>query len=157
MKTRSRFTLPGLFTSNGRGNVRKLLRALFLAVPMAIVVAAALIPMPLQWSVGGMIFGLLFFQLALVGSFDSLLPDTRVYLDLRAETDRLLELIRELNAAAIEAKQAGVDPLDHTEPIVDELHETVERLPSFAGESADGHLHLTPLSSRHHDPTEEIH
>ncbi|MFO7893419.1 MAG: hypothetical protein R6U63_06795 [Longimicrobiales bacterium] len=136
--------------------MRRLLQALFLGVPMVIIVLAALIPMPLQWSMGGMIFGLLFFQLALVGSFDALLPDTRVYLALREETDQLLELVRELNAAAIEAQRAGMDPNEHTRPIVEQLHQTVERLPEYAGKSADGRLHLTPLTARQVDPTDPV-
>lgn len=145
-----------LSTYNGRGNVRRLLQALFLVVPMTIIVAAALVPMPLQWSVGGMIFGLLFFQLSLVGSFDALLPNTRVYLDLREETDQLLELVRDLNAAAIDARRAGMDPDEHTRPIVDQLHQTVERLPVCAGKPADGRLHLTPLTGRPVDPTDPV-
>lgn len=95
-----------------------------------------------------MIFGLLFFQLALVGSFEGLLPNTRVYLALRQETDRLLDLVRELNAAVIDAQRAGVDPERYTETILMELHQTVDRLPDYAGQSSDGHLHLTPLAGR---------
>ncbi len=128
--------------------MRRLLRALFLAVPMTIIVLAAVIPAPLPWTMGGMIFGLLFFQLALVGTFDSLLPDTRVYLELREETDQLLELVRELNAAAVDARCVGMEPGDYTEPIIRQLHETVDRLPQFAGKPADSHFHLTPSSGR---------
>ena len=138
--------------------MRRVLKALFLVVPLLLIVLAAAVPMPLRWSVAGMIFGLLFFELALVGSFEGMLPNTRVYLALREETDRLLQLVRELNAATIDAERAGLDPKRYADPIVAEMHETVDRLPSFAGRSADGHLHLTPLAG--HDPEtweEELH
>jgi len=137
--------------------VRRILRAIFLAVPMMIIVAAAVVPMPLQWSMGGMIFGLLFFQLVLVGSFESLLPNTRVYLDLRRETDRLLELVRELNAAAIDARKVGLDPGEYTTPILEQLHESVDRLPECAGRAADGHLHLTPMTGHGFDESDDVH
>lgn len=137
--------------------MRNILKALFLIAPMGIIVAAGLIPMPLRWSVAGMLFGLLFFQLALVGSFDSLLPNSRVYLALREETDQLLTLVRELNAAAIDARRAGIDPMGHMGPIVDQMHESVDRLPAFAGRPADGHLHLTPMSGPWVDPSDEVH
>jgi hypothetical protein len=124
---------------------------------MLIIVAAAIVPMPLQWSMGGMIFGLLFFQLALVGSFESLLPNTRVYLDLRHETEALLDLVRDLNAAAVDARKVGMDPGEYTDPIVDRMHATVDRLPAFAGRPADGHLHLTPLAGRGFQQEDEVH
>ena len=137
--------------------MRRLLRALFLVVPMMIIVLAAVIPAPLPWTMGGMIFGLLFFQLAMVGAFDSLLPDTRVYLELREETEELLQLVRELNAAAVDARRVGMDPDGYTEPILRQLHETVDRLPEFAGKPSDGHLHLTPMSGRGLTGNEEVH
>lgn len=124
---------------------------------MMIIVVAAVVPMPLQWSMGGMIFGLLFFQLVLVGSFESLLPNTRVYLDLRHETDRLLELVRELNGAAIDARKVGLDPEEYTTPILQQMHATVDRLPESAGRPADGHLHLTPLTGHGLEEGDEVH
>jgi hypothetical protein len=124
---------------------------------MTIIVLAAVIPAPLPWTMGGMIFGLLFFQLALVGTFDSLLPNTRVYLELREETDQLLELVRELNAAAVDARRVGMEPDGYTEPIIEQMHETVDRLPKFAGKPSDGHLHLTPMSGRGLTGGEDIH
>jgi hypothetical protein len=124
---------------------------------MMIIVVAAVVPMPLQWSMGGMIFGLLFFQLTLVGSFEALLPNTRVYLELRQETDALLELVRELNAAAIDARRVGLDPQEFTDPIVEQLHQTVDRLPVCAGKPSDGHLHLTPLSGQGFEEGDEMH
>lgn len=130
--------------------MRTALKALLLFTPLVVIVLAAAVPMPLPWSVAGMIFGLLFFELALVGSFDQLLPNTRVYLALREETDRFLQLVRELNAATIDAERAGVDPRRYADSILAEMHETVERLPRYAGRSADGHLHLTPLAG--HEP-----
>lgn len=138
--------------------MRLFLRIALVVAPLVIIVASAVIPTPLSWTIGGMIFGLLLFQLALAGSFEGMLPNSRVYIALREETDELLELVRELNAAVIDAKRAGLDPGRYTTPIVQQMHETVDRLPGFAGESMDGRLHLTPLAGRNPDAWEhEIH
>lgn len=122
-----------MFTRSAGNLMRKLAKALQLAVPMAIVAASALVPMPLSWSIGGMIFGLLFFQLALVGSLDGFLPSQRRYGALRTETERLLDLVRELNHAVVEARALGVGETRYTEPIVRQIHEVIDGLPIVAG------------------------
>lgn len=113
--------------------MRALLKAFYLALPIALVAVAAVLPLPLSWSIGGMILGLLFFQLALAGSFDGFLPNSRRYLALRAETERLLELVRELNASAVAARTMGLPEERYTEPILREMHDVVDALPRVAG------------------------
>ena len=129
--------------------MRTLLKALYHAVPLAIVVAAAVLPLPLTTAMGGMLVGLLLFQLALVGSFDAMLPDKRQYIALREETDRLLSLVRELNATVLEARAAGLDPESHARPLLRALHASVDRLPAVAGVGIEETPRLQPQHLLH--------
>lgn len=137
--------------------MHKHIKTITLGVPLAIVVAATVIPMPVRWSIGAIVFAVMVFQLSLFGAFRRLLPDTRVYVALRQETDKLIQLVRELNAITIDAKRQGADPAEYTPPVVAKLHTVVDGLPVVAGESVDGRLHLTPLAGRELHRPDEIH
>lgn len=65
-----------------------------------------------------------------------LLPNRRRYLQLRDQTEVLLGLVRELNDAAIGARDDGHDVASNLEPIVARLHHTVDRLAEVAGVAA---------------------
>lgn len=134
-----------------------LVRNIILGVSVAMVVVAALVPMPLRWSIALIVVAFMAFQIALSGVLRKLMPDTRVYLALREQTDVLIQLIRELNAITIDAKRLGRDPREYNAPVVAKLHDAVDRLPDVAGESVDGELHLTPLAGRELHRPDEIH
>ena len=116
--------------------MRTLMKASYLGIPIAMVALAAALPLPLPWSLGGMVLGLLLFQLALVGGFDNYLPEKRRYLALRSETERLLALVRDLNAAILDARAIGVPEERYTEPIMNEMRAVLEALPAVAGVDA---------------------
>jgi hypothetical protein len=114
--------------------MRALVSVALFAFPLGLLAAAILVPMPLAWQMTGVLLGLLFFQLAVAGSWSRFLPKRR-YLRLRAETDRLMALVRELNDAAVQARDLGIDPRVHITPIVRDMHRLLDGLADAAGDT----------------------
>ncbi len=113
---------------------RNLLRGALFVLGLGLIVFGVLVPVSIELRVLAVILGLLVYQTVLLNLFDRLLPNERRYLPLREETDRLLELVRDLNQAALAAKAIGMDRDRYVDPIVRQMHETVDRLPIVAAE-----------------------
>ncbi len=113
---------------------RNVLRSSLFLLGLGLIVAGVLIPMPIRYQVLAVILGLLVYQTMLLGLFDRFLPNERRYIALREETDRLLDLVRDLNHAAIAARAIGIDRDQYVMPIVRRMHETVDRMPQVAAQ-----------------------
>lgn len=115
---------------------RRVLRLLFLVVPLIVVTLGVLLPVEPRIAIATVLVGFLLYQAAILGAFDAFLPDVRHFSELRAETDRLLTLVRELNWIAAEERAVRADgsvPRERIQPILGQLHESVDRLPAVAG------------------------
>lgn len=58
-------------------------------------------------------------------------PNERRYIDLRDEGDSIIQLIRQLNAAAV-AREQGADTEDLFQTTLDEMHDSVKRMAELA-------------------------
>lgn len=114
---------------------RNFVAGLVFAAGLILIVGGIMMPIPLRFQVMSVVLGILLYQTALLRMYDRFLPNERKYLALRAETDRLLTLVRDMNQAALTAKSMGMDRHSYVEPILRQMHATVERLPLVAGES----------------------
>jgi hypothetical protein len=75
--------------------------------------------------------GIMINQIGVWGLANKLLPERRVYLQLRVEVDRFIGLVRQLNAGAV----AENDPeVDSTKAL---MHESIERMVSVAAVKSD--------------------
>ncbi len=113
---------------------RILVRLGILAVGLLLVVGGALVSAwPLNVRVLAVVVGMLVYLTGIARTFERMLPDQRRYLPLRAETDEFLDRVRELNQTVLTAQATGLDRRAYTVPIVQEMHEIVDRLPGVAG------------------------
>ncbi len=106
------------------------------ATGLILIVGGIMVPIPLRFQVLSVVLGVLLYQTALLRMYDRFLPNERKYLALRAETNRLLTLVRDMNQAAVTARSMGMDRASYVEPIVRQMHATVDRLPLVAAELA---------------------
>ncbi|MEJ2186874.1 MAG: hypothetical protein P8Z36_13160 [Gemmatimonadota bacterium] len=116
-------------------------RALSLAGGLALVIGGMLVPLPadmIRVRILTVVLGILLYMTALARPFQGLLARQRKYIALREATDRLLALVRELNQAALEARAMEYQRAGYFEPILRQMHEEVDRLPTFAGETSAG-------------------
>ena len=70
--------------------------------------------------------GIMVNQVGVWGLANKLLPERRVYLELRAEVDRFIGFVRQLNASAVAEDEPKVDSTKEL------MHESVERMVSVA-------------------------
>lgn len=115
----------------------RMIRRALMLVSLAIMLAALLLPLPVRVSIAGGVMGLLFFQVVFWGGLDRFITGKRQYPALRAEVDRLLVLVRELNSAAVEARRDRDEQEHRVRRLVDALHEAVDQLPAVAGVTTD--------------------
>ena len=72
------------------------------------------------------------------GLSSKVFPNERRYIDLRAEGDNIIQLIRELNAAAV-ARDKGIDADERFQATLDEMHDSVKRMAELASRESDTH------------------
>lgn len=85
-----------------------------------------------RWEVAVILAGIMVNQIGVWGLAAKLMPDRRVYLQLRAEVDRFVGLVRLLNRHAV----ASEDPeVESTKAL---MHESIERMASVAAVRAEG-------------------
>jgi len=65
------------------------------------------------------------------GLSSKVFPSERRYIDLRAEGDNIIQLIRQLNSAAV-ARDQGVDVDGRFQATLDEMHDSVKRMAELA-------------------------
>lgn len=80
--------------------------------------------------------GVLLMEVGVWGLSSRLLPSTRKFKYLRDEGDRMIELIRALNAAAI-ARDRGEEDAKHFQQTLAEMHESVVRMSEIAAQRND--------------------
>ena len=92
---------------------RRIRRGLEIAIPLVgmstIFLSVLFGPESLQMQVIMVLVGVLILEAGVWGLTSGLLPNERHYLALREEGDHFIELIRELNAAAVTQKEGDKD------------------------------------------------
>ena len=77
------------------------------------------------------LIGVLLMEVGVWGLSNKLFPSERRYTELREEGDSIIQLIRQLNAAAV-ARDQGVDADDRFQSTLDEMHDSVKRMSELA-------------------------
>jgi len=77
------------------------------------------------------LFGVLLMEVGVWGLAQKILPSDRHYSSLRTEGNRMLGLIRELNAAAI-AKDLGKEDAKRFQATLEQMHESVVKMSELA-------------------------
>ncbi|HKJ91714.1 MAG TPA: hypothetical protein VJ957_01045 [Longimicrobiales bacterium] len=113
---------------------RNLVAGLVFVSGLVLIVGGIMAPIGIRLQVVSVILGILLYQTALLRMYDRFLPNERRFLALRAETDRLLNLVRDLNQAASAAQAMGTDSGPYVQPILEQMHEAVDRLPAVAAD-----------------------
>lgn len=82
--------------------------------------------------------GVLLMEAGVWGLSSKVFPSERRYIDLRAEGDNIIQLIRQLNAAAIAREQNGGDDTQF-QATLDEMHDSVKRMAELASRESGTH------------------
>lgn len=77
------------------------------------------------------LLGVLLMEAGVWGLSAKIFPSERRYIELREEGDSIIELIRQLNAAAV-ARDQGADSEDRFQATLDEMHDSVKRMAELA-------------------------
>jgi len=113
---------------------RILVRLGTMAVGLLLIVAGALVSAwPVNVRALAVVVGMLVYLTAIARTFERMLPDQRRYMPLRAETEEFLNRVRELNQVVLAARSSGLQRDAYTEPIIQQMHDIVDRLPTLAG------------------------
>ena len=118
---------------------RKIRRVLEIALPvlgMGVIFGSVLSgPSSLQLQVLFVLFGILILEAGVWGLASRLLPNERRYLGLREEGNHFIELIRELNRAAVARKEGdgGNENEERFRDALAQMHASVRRMGELAG------------------------
>ena len=82
------------------------------------------------------IIGVLLMEAGIWGLSAKFVPNQRRYTSLRNEGDRMLDLIRELNSAAI-AKEIGTEDAKRFQITLEAMHSSVLKMSELASDEAD--------------------
>ena len=82
------------------------------------------------------LLGVLFMEAGVWGLSSKLFPNERRYSQLREEGDSMIQLIRELNAAAI-AKDTGAEDAKRFQATLQRMHDSVVRMSELASKEDD--------------------
>ncbi|PCI75060.1 MAG: hypothetical protein COB20_13810 [SAR86 cluster bacterium] len=75
--------------------------------------------------------GVLLMEAGVWGLASKIFPSERRYIDLRKEGDYIIQLIRQLNAAAV-ARERGADVDGRFQATLDEMHDSIKRMAELA-------------------------
>jgi len=82
--------------------------------------------------------GVLLMEAGVWGMASKVFPNERRYVGLREEGDYIIQLIRQLNVAAV-AREQGTDEDGRFQATLDEMHESVKRMAKLASSENDPH------------------
>jgi hypothetical protein len=120
-------------------SLRELLKAIDVVVPVlgiVVVLGAVLFVIQLRLQIVLVVAGLLMVEVGVWKLAIRLMPDERKFTALRTEVDRFVDLVRELNRAALEERGTpSVEARQEFEDIVARLHETTDRIAAVAGKT----------------------
>ena len=120
---------------------RKLRQALPVVLPalgVALILGAVVFGESVAVKVTLVVAGLLLTEAGVWRLADPVLPDDRTYMALRAEADRFMVMVRQLNTAAL-ALDRGDDegPRFAIEELQSEMHRAIDRMVTYAGKTRE--------------------
>jgi len=119
---------------NIRRNIDLALTAVGIAVVFSAIILGTSLNVRAQMPIA--IIGVLLMQAGIWGLSAKFIPNQRRYTNLREEGDRMLDLIRELNAAAI-AKEIGTEDAKRFQRTLEAMHSSVLKMSELASDEAD--------------------
>ena len=116
-----------------RRNIRRGTNAGLTGLGIGIIFTAVLISsaLTLQMQLLLALIGVLLMEVGVWGLSRKLFPNERRYTELREEGDSIIQLIRQLNAAAV-ARDQGADADDRFQSTLAEMHDSVKRMAELA-------------------------
>lgn len=129
--------------------VRNVLNILVPLVGMMVVFSSVLWIDDLSLQMMLVILGVLMIQSVTWKLTNPFFPSERKFTELRAETDEFVDLVRQLNAAAVMAREVGtMHDWEHYEAVLASMHRSVDRMGALAGKEVDA----TPTAAPEHGP-----
>ena len=116
-----------------RRNIRRGMDAGLTGLGIGVIFIAVLISssLTLQMQLLLALIGVLLMEVGVWGLSSKLFPNERRYTELREEGDSIIQLIRQLNAAAV-ARDQGADADDRFQSTLAEMHDSVKRMAELA-------------------------
>lgn len=123
-----------------RRNIRQSIDFGLTALGIGIIFTAVILSSSLtvQMQLPIALVGVLFMEAGVWGLSSKVFPNERRYIDLRAEGDNIIQLIRQLNSAAI-AREQGEGDDSQFQATLDEMHESVKRMADLASRESGPH------------------
>ena len=90
-------------------------------------------PDSVQLQIMVVLAGIMVLEAGVWGLSQQLLPNDRQFLDLRVEGEHFIDLVRDLNEAAIAANRGGADADTQFKEVLALMHGSVDRLGEVAG------------------------
>lgn len=126
---------------NIRRNIDLALTAVGIAVVFSAIILGTSLNVRAQMPIA--IIGVLLMQAGIWGLSAKFIPNQRRYTNLREEGDRMLDLIRELNSAAI-AKEIGTEDAKRFQRTLEAMHSSVLKMSELASDEADNAFKSAP-------------
>lgn len=123
-----------------RRNIRRSIDVGLTGLGIGIVFTAVLLSssLTIQMQLPIALVGVLLMEAGVWGLSSKIFPNERRYIDLREEGDYIIQLIRQLNAAAL-AREKGADVDERFQTTVDEMHDSVKRMAELASRESVPH------------------
>jgi hypothetical protein len=126
---------------NIRRNIDAGLTGLGIAVIFSSIILGTSLDIRAQMPIA--LLGVLLMEAGIWGLASKLVPNQRKYTKLRTEGDNMLQLIRELNAAAI-AKERGEEDSKRFQDTLAEMHDCVVKMSNLANVEKDQEPEQSP-------------
>ncbi len=116
-----------------RRNIRRSIDMALTGLGIGIIFTAILLSatLTIQMQLPITLFGVLLMEAGVWGLSSKVFPSERRYIDLRAEGDNIIRLIRKLNSAAVARDSGAADDAPFQEAL-EEMHSSVKRMAEFA-------------------------
>ncbi|MFT6094090.1 MAG: hypothetical protein ACJA2Q_001992 [Pseudohongiellaceae bacterium] len=128
-----------------RKSIRRNIDLVLTAVGIAVVFSAIILgtSLDVRAQVPIALIGVLLMEAGIWGLSAKFVPNQRRYTSLRNEGDRMLDLIRELNSAAI-AKEIGTEDAKRFQITLEAMHNSVLKMSELASVEADNASESAP-------------
>ncbi|MFT4672934.1 MAG: hypothetical protein ACI945_002278 [Pseudohongiellaceae bacterium] len=119
---------------NIRRNIDLALTAVGIAVVFSVIILGTSLDVRAQMPIA--LIGVLLMEARIWGLSSKFIPNQRKYTSLSEEGDRMLDLIRELNSAAI-AKEIGTEDAKRFQITLEAMHTSVLKMSELASDEVD--------------------
>ena len=123
-----------------RRNIRRSIDVGLTGLGIGIIFTAVILSpsLTIQMQLPIALVGVLLMEAGVWGLSSKVFPSERRFVDLRAEGDYIIQLIRQLNAAAV-AREQGPEADGRFQATLDEMHASVKRMAELASRESGPH------------------